>query len=30
MRVIGYAVSTIDQDLPIQKTKLRAAGCNVI
>jgi DNA invertase Pin-like site-specific DNA recombinase len=30
MSVIGYAVSTIDQDLPIQKTKLRAAGCNVI
>jgi DNA invertase Pin-like site-specific DNA recombinase len=31
MRVIGYArVSTIDQDLSIQKAALRAAGCNVI
>lgn len=30
MTVIGYVVSTIDQDLPIQKAKLRAAGCNVI
>jgi DNA invertase Pin-like site-specific DNA recombinase len=31
MTVIGYArVSTIDQDLTIQKTALRAAGCNVI
>jgi DNA invertase Pin-like site-specific DNA recombinase len=31
MTVIGYArVSTIDQDLSIQKSTLRAAGCNVI
>ncbi len=30
MTVIGYAVSTIDQDLSSQKTKLRGAGCNVI
>jgi DNA invertase Pin-like site-specific DNA recombinase len=31
MRVIGYArVSTVDQDLSIQKAALRAAGCNVI
>jgi DNA invertase Pin-like site-specific DNA recombinase len=31
MTVIGYArVSTIDQDLSIQKATLRAAGCNVI
>jgi|HubBroStandDraft_2_1064218.scaffolds.fasta_scaffold04554_2 DNA invertase Pin-like site-specific DNA recombinase len=30
MRVIGYAASTIDQDLSIQKATLRAAGCKVI
>jgi DNA invertase Pin-like site-specific DNA recombinase len=31
MTVIGYArVSTIDQDLSIQKTALKAAGCDVI
>jgi DNA invertase Pin-like site-specific DNA recombinase len=30
MTVIGYAVSTIDQDLSIQKATLRAAGCKVI
>src|SRR5579872_5098595 len=30
MTMIGYAVSTIDQDLSIQKTILRAAGCKVI
>jgi DNA invertase Pin-like site-specific DNA recombinase len=31
MTVIGYVrVSTIDQDLSIQKATLRAAGCNVI
>jgi DNA invertase Pin-like site-specific DNA recombinase len=30
MTVIGYAVSTIDQDLSIQKAMLRAAGCKVI
>jgi DNA invertase Pin-like site-specific DNA recombinase len=31
MTVIGYArVSTTDQDLSIQKTALKAAGCNVI
>ena len=30
MTVIGYAASTIDQDLSIQKATLRAAGCKVI
>jgi DNA invertase Pin-like site-specific DNA recombinase len=31
MTVIGYArVSTTDQDLSIQETALRAAGCHVI
>jgi DNA invertase Pin-like site-specific DNA recombinase len=31
MTVIGYArVSTIDQDLSIQRTALKAAGCDVI
>ena len=31
MTVIGYArVSTVDQDLAIQETALRAAGCEVI
>jgi DNA invertase Pin-like site-specific DNA recombinase len=31
MTVIGYArVSTTDQDLSIQETALRAAGCEVI
>jgi DNA invertase Pin-like site-specific DNA recombinase len=30
MTVIGYAVSTIDQDLSSQKATLRAAGCKVI
>lgn len=30
MTVIGYAVSTIGQDLLIQKARLRAAGCNII
>jgi DNA invertase Pin-like site-specific DNA recombinase len=30
MTVIGYAASTIDTDLSIQKATLRAAGCKVI
>jgi DNA invertase Pin-like site-specific DNA recombinase len=30
MAVIGYVVSTIDQDLSIQKEVLRAAGCKII
>jgi DNA invertase Pin-like site-specific DNA recombinase len=30
MKVIGYAVSSIDQDVSIQKATLRAAGCKVI
>jgi DNA invertase Pin-like site-specific DNA recombinase len=31
MTVIGYArVSTTDQDLSIQESMLRAAGCDVI
>jgi DNA invertase Pin-like site-specific DNA recombinase len=30
MTVIGYVVSTIDQDLSIQKEILRAAGCKII
>jgi DNA invertase Pin-like site-specific DNA recombinase len=31
MTIIGYArVSTTDQDLSIQETALRAAGCEVI
>jgi DNA invertase Pin-like site-specific DNA recombinase len=31
MTIIGYArVSTIDQDLTIQETALRSAGCDVI
>ena len=30
MTVIGYVVSSIDQDLSMQKTTLRAAGCKVI
>src|SRR5271154_7008279 len=31
MTIIGYArVSTTDQDLAIQETALRAAGCDVI
>ena len=30
MTVIGYAASTIDQDLSSQKAALRAAGCKVI
>jgi DNA invertase Pin-like site-specific DNA recombinase len=31
MTVIGYArVSTTDQDLSIQESALRAAGCDVI
>lgn len=30
MTVIGYAVSSISQDLSVQKATLRAAGCKVI
>jgi DNA invertase Pin-like site-specific DNA recombinase len=30
MRVIGFAVGTINQDLSVQKATLRAAGCKVV